>query len=156
MEVRFDHAAFEPANLGLLRLDVLHAGNRPLFKYLEGCPVIFLGHAVSGFSTLVIPARDGIRPDQPRMALKFRPGVRELRRGRPHLRFPPQALLGDPLPQRGEGSPSLIELALRGLQPSLKFVLPELGDHLAFGNVLSLFDRQPDKQTGYLECQLGP
>ena len=89
------------------------------------------------------------------MALKIRPGVREPRLGRPHLRFPPQSLLGSfPLPQRVEGSPSLVELALRGLQPGLKFVLPELGDHLVFDDVLSLLDRQFDKQTGYLECQL--
>ena len=89
------------------------------------------------------------------MALEFRAGVREPRLGGPHLRFPAHSLLGAfPLPQRVEGSPSLVELALRDLQPGLKFVLPQLGDHLVFGDVLSLLDRQTDKQTGYLECQL--
>jgi hypothetical protein len=55
--------------------------------------VLFLGHAVSGFRTLVIRPRDEIPLDQLRVALKFRPGVREPRLGRPHLRLPPQALL---------------------------------------------------------------
>jgi hypothetical protein len=45
-------------------------------------------------------------------------------------------------------------LALHTLQPDLKFVLPQLGDQVVFGDVLSLFDRQTDKQTGYLECEL--
>ena len=155
LDVRFDHAAFEPANLGLLGLDVLLAGNGSLLEDLEGGLVIFLGHAVGGFSALEIGARDGIRAHQPRVALKFRPGVREPRLGRPHLRFPAQPLLGSfPLPQRPEGGPSLVELALHGLQSGLKFILPELGDQVAFGDVLSLLDRQSDQQTGYLEGEL--
>ena len=126
-----------------------------LLEDLDGCLVIFLGNAVGGLSTLVIRARDGIRPDQPREALKFCPGVREPRLGRPHLRFPPQSLLGSfPRSQRAEDSPSLVELALRGLQPGLKFVLPELGDHLVLGDLLSLLDRQSDQQTGYVEGKL--
>jgi hypothetical protein len=43
---------------------------------------------------------------------------------------------------------------LCSLQPGLKFVLPELGDNVVFGDALSFFDRQVDKQTGYLECHL--
>src|SRR5260370_22486741 len=69
--------------------------------------------------------------------------------------FPPQSFLR-PFPklEGAEHSPSLVALALYGLEPGLKFVLPELGDHLAFGDFLSFLDRQFDQQTVHLKCKL--
>ena len=46
----------------------------------------------------------------------------------------------------------MVELALPGLKPGLKFV-PELGDHLPSGDFGAVFERQFDQQTGYLECK---
>jgi hypothetical protein len=36
----------------------------------------------------------------------------------------------------------------------LKFILPELGDHLAFGDSFALLARLFDKKARYLECQV--
>ena len=76
--------------------------------------VILPGDAVGGFRTLELRARNGVRPDQPRVAIELRAGVREPRLGRAHLRFAPQPLLG-PFArlQRPEDRTALVELALQ-------------------------------------------
>src|SRR5262249_33396960 len=58
--------------------------------------------------------------------------------------------------QGPELRPRLVELALQGLQPGLEFILPQLADQLALGDLLSLFDRQLDKQAGHLEGEFDP
>ena len=59
-----------------------------------------------------------------------------------------------PARKRLEARPGLVELALQGLQPGLEFVLPQLGDHLALGDLLPFLNGQLDQQAGHLEGQL--
>src|SRR5262249_34461779 len=93
--------------------------------------------------------------DQSTVPIEVGLGVGELRRRRTHLRFPPLPFLR-PLArtQSGEGRSGLAELALECLEPSLKFVLPQLANYLSLGRLLPLLDPQFDEQTRDLKGQL--
>jgi hypothetical protein len=53
-----------------------------------------------------------------------------------------------------EDSQTLIQLAASRLVPGLEFVLPELADHLAAGDLLALLYRQPGDQAWHLEREV--
>ena len=134
------------------------SSSRPIVPFssdLDGGLEIFLGDAVGGFDAIKLGTRHGSLREHLGDAIQFGSGIRQPGLGRPHLRFAPQPLLGSfARLNRRQGRASLIELALQRREPSLEFILSELRDHFAFGDLLSFLDRQLDQQTRNLKCQL--
>jgi hypothetical protein len=69
--------------------------------------------------------------------VELRPGIHELRIGRPHLGFQAQSLLGTHARPRLEVRPTRVELALQSLKSRLEFILSKLGDHIVLSDILA-------------------